>query len=169
MSAGGGWSPSRHAVRRTFRRATIRGFDDPYCAHHGCAPKTIHGARRPRVRSNAPANGRRDRRAEQRHRRSRHRRHSAPRRSARGANRINHRRARESGRPAGRARHHALSRRPPDGRTATGRRTDANSRRHRRHERRHRRRRALHGPHDPRGARRAGRLRPAEAHRAWPF
>src|SRR5207253_3113397 len=82
----------------------------------------------------------RDRGAEQRHRESRHRRHSAPRRPARGANRILDRRARESRRSAGRARHHALPRLSADRRSAAGRRANAHSGGHRRPEHRDRRR-----------------------------
>src|SRR5512143_878019 len=76
------------------------------------------------------------------------------------------RRAREDGNSSGRAGHHAVSRRSPDRRTATGRRTNADSRRHRRPTCRDRRRRALHRPDDSRRARRARRLRPAATHRA---
>ena len=70
--------------------------------------------------------------------------------------------------PQRRARHHALPRRPPDGRPAPRRRADGSSVGHRRQARRHRRRRALHGPHRSRGARRAGRLRPARSASRWP-
>ena len=80
--------PIRHPARadlspagRRRSRPFVFGLSAGHIARHDRPP--VHHPRRARHRSHAAAHGRRDRRAERRHRRPRHRRNPAPRRAAR--------------------------------------------------------------------------------------